>query len=228
VYSFEDGIMVFFKDITEKQNLYIKLQDSENKLKALFNSTTDSNFLLSVDLKVVYFNAVAQEIIKKFWNREVEIGDDFRDFILKGTENSFYENFNKSLQGETSIIEIELKLATDIYLWYEIKYVPVYDQDHNLIGVSFNSTNIDKKKRAEEKILKQNQVLREIAWRESHVVRRPVANILGIVELFKTHLNLSEQEKEVFLNYIGDCANELDVIIHSVVNDVNNALDTEK
>jgi PAS domain S-box-containing protein len=224
VYSFDEGIMIFFKDITEKQNLYNQLQDSENKLKALFNSTTDSNFLLSVDLKVLYFNAVAQEDVKRFWNRDLKIGDDFRDFILKGTESAFLEDFNKSLQGETIIIEIELKLTTDVYRWFEIKYIPVYDQKHNLIGISFNSTNIDGRKRAEDKILKQNQVLREVAWRESHVVRRPVANILGIVELFKINKSLTEAEKELFMSYILDSAKELDLIIHTIVSKVNKVM----
>jgi len=57
--------------------------------------------------------------------------------------------------------------------------------------------------------------LQEIAWMQSHVVRAPVARLMGIVDLIKNYTH-SENEQNELLDHILISANELDGIIRDI------------
>jgi tetratricopeptide (TPR) repeat protein len=57
--------------------------------------------------------------------------------------------------------------------------------------------------------------LRYHAYLNSHSVRRPLANIMGIVSLFDKE-NPSNPDNLLYLKLIEDCANELDRVIHKI------------
>jgi len=66
------------------------------------------------------------------------------------------------------------------------------------------------------KIEQQNETLREIAWTQSHVVRAPLASLMGLVDLMKMKSELELDETEL-LEKITDAGNELDKVIHTIV-----------
>lgn len=67
-----------------------------------------------------------------------------------------------------------------------------------------------------EIIEKQNEELRHTAWLQSHVVRSPVANILGIANQLNDD-SLSRQEQKLFLEALLKNTEELDSSIRKVV-----------
>jgi len=64
----------------------------------------------------------------------------------------------------------------------------------------------------------QNQKLRDIAWTQSHVIRAPLARILGITQLINEDL-YSEDEIPTFLSHITESAQELDKIVENIIQD---------
>ena len=67
-----------------------------------------------------------------------------------------------------------------------------------------------------EAVEKQNEILKDIAWTQSHVVRAPLARLLGLVNFLSDEEVPEKQRKEVY-QHIQSSANELDEIIKSVV-----------
>ena len=98
------------------------------------------------------------------------------------------------------IIEILLALLTLTFIFFEVNYVikPAYIN-----------------------ILKQNEAMQKIAWQQSHEVRRPLANILGLVDVLERNKFKTEQEKKMTLKYLKQSSNELDEIIHEIVKNTN-------
>ncbi len=66
------------------------------------------------------------------------------------------------------------------------------------------------------KIEKQNESLREIAWIQSHVIRAPLATLLGLMTLFKEREQMELDEIDL-VEKIMQSANSLDKVIHEVV-----------
>ena len=68
-----------------------------------------------------------------------------------------------------------------------------------------------------EAILKQNRAFKEIAWIQSHVVRAPLARMMGVIH-FLTDMDLENSNPELnkFIKMILDSAFELDQIIREI------------
>jgi len=67
------------------------------------------------------------------------------------------------------------------------------------------------------KIEQQNDVLKDIAWTQSHVVRAPLANLQGLISLLKDNLNSGVTDDKELLDYITDSVDKLDKIIRDIV-----------
>jgi PAS domain S-box-containing protein len=80
-------------------------------------------------------------------------------------------------------------------------------------------------KKVNNDLIRQNNTLKEIAWAESHNVRRPLTSILGLLEVLRG--TTDEKERELCLNYIEISAAELDIMIHRVSDQINDAVTIE-
>jgi len=76
--------------------------------------------------------------------------------------------------------------------------------------------NVHQKVLLEQQLKLRNQRLSEIAWQQSHEVRRPVANILGIIELMKMQKSQGQVGIE-YVAYLEQSAAEFDAIIRTIV-----------
>jgi light-regulated signal transduction histidine kinase (bacteriophytochrome) len=63
----------------------------------------------------------------------------------------------------------------------------------------------------------QNKQLQEIAWIQSHIVRAPLARIMGLINLLKIEDEIPDDLKTL-LQYILTSANEFDEIIKTISN----------
>ena len=115
---------------------------------------------------------------------------------------------------ELAVWILDLKVDNGKYRWLESKATNLID-DPTINGILFNSNDITERMNHIEAIEEQNTKLKEIAWIQSHLVRAPVARILGLIELLK---NEKEKDNEVeLLNYIYDSTEELDVLIKDII-----------
>jgi PAS domain S-box-containing protein len=62
----------------------------------------------------------------------------------------------------------------------------------------------------------QNVIFREIAWIQSHVVRAPLARLLGLVNLIESNYVITSEEHIELIGHIKDSAVELDQIIREI------------
>ena len=63
----------------------------------------------------------------------------------------------------------------------------------------------------------QNKKLREIAWIQSHVVRSPLARIMGIIDLL-THHAPDKSTQDELIQHLVTSTHELDGIIREIAN----------
>ncbi|MEJ7693992.1 MAG: hypothetical protein WKF69_13330, partial [Daejeonella sp.] len=66
-----------------------------------------------------------------------------------------------------------------------------------------------------DEIEKQNQRFSEISWIQSHVVRAPIARLMGLIDLIK-HPSSDEKLKTELLGYVLESAHELDEIVKDI------------
>jgi DNA-binding response OmpR family regulator len=62
----------------------------------------------------------------------------------------------------------------------------------------------------------QNETLRKIAWTQSHVVRAPLARILGIIDLIETEKE-NQEDLMFWLKQLRVSSNEMDEIVKKII-----------
>lgn len=85
----------------------------------------------------------------------------------------------------------------------------VKDDKGNMVKLVGACLDVTRAKESERK-------MREIAWQQSHVVRAPLARILGLVQLLQDGVKRNEVEDFDLYNSIDQSANELDAIIRKI------------
>ncbi|WP_300566212.1 response regulator [Flavobacterium sp.] len=76
------------------------------------------------------------------------------------------------------------------------------------------------KKNAEEKINQQHKKLLEVAFLQSHQIRRPVADILGLIDAFDMKNSANPENSEIIAR-LKITAEDLDNIIRDIVKKTN-------
>ena len=208
IYPSSEGLTVIFKDITEERQDQERIRESNNKLIAVLNSTSDLNILISPEYKALSYNRVAAEFTKTFFNTDIQEGDTLWQYIPPGTEQVFREGINSAFAGESSEHNQLLKFAPGVELWYKLRFYPAHDAEGKLIGVAFSAVNIDKEQR-------QYQKLEEIARLYSHDIRQPVAAIMDITQSIEEK-DLKTENRQL-LGYLVKTTRELDRVINRIM-----------
>jgi len=215
-YPSEEGLTVYMRDITEKKKQENQLRESLHKLKAVLDSTTDVHFFMNADYTILSHNRKATHYARLLFNRELREGDRIFDYISPGETEWFKILFQRALNGETIEVEHQMHYQKSVSLWLRIDLSPVQDDEGRIIGVSLNMVDINDQKKAEIKIREQNERLLEITRMQSHDLRRPVANILGLTDLLDDDQPDGQLDRMIIAN-LRITAGELDAIIHRIL-----------
>jgi PAS domain S-box-containing protein len=215
-YPSEEGLTVYFRDVTERKHQENELRDSLYKLRAVLNSTTDVNFFIDAACTILSFNRRAGETARLLFGRELEAGQRIHEYVPAEDQGRFDALFARALAGETVEIEYQMQYPRGGARWIQADFHPVRDDEDKIIGVALNLVDVNDQKQAEIQIRQQHERLLEITRVQSHELRRPVANMLGLVYLFD-YENPSDEFNQTLLRSMKLTANELDKIIHRIV-----------
>ncbi|HEY4194979.1 MAG TPA: PAS domain S-box protein [Mucilaginibacter sp.] len=104
----------------------------------------------------------------------------------------------------------------------ELLYVSIVTYDLNFNNEACRlvmATNVTETIIKEERIKAQNAALHEIAWLNSHEVRKSLCSVMSLTALLKD--TPSEHERREYINMIEQCTNELDGMLKKTNNRVD-------
>lgn len=207
-----------------EETLYHKkaIEESELKLKAVFDSSTDIHVLVNKNLEVMAFNRPACMYISSIYNHNIKSGDRILNFVDPKAKSHFTKYFDIAFKGRVIKHELLIRPGTEFECWREIKLVPIRNNDGEIIGVALNSADIHKRKQQEKQIQVQNEALTRIAIIQSHELRRPVASLLGMMNLIKI-----EELDFSYYDMMALTINELDEKIRIIVADSEKTISTQ-
>ena len=190
------------------------LEDSEIKLRAAFESSTDVHILVGRDKEILAFNKLASIYIHNIYQHWVTAGDRILTFVDPKIKNHFIKYLEIALKGKIIKHDLLVRGGTPFETWREIRFVPIKNNEGEIMGVAINSADISRRKQQEKQIMVQNEALTRIAIIQSHELRRPVASLLGIMSLIKM-----EELDFTYYEMMQLTVNELDEKIRQIVAD---------
>ncbi len=150
-----NGIIVNYRDVTDRKKAEEKLYESENNLRLLFNAMEDIVLEMDDKGKYIYIAPTSSELYYK--PAKEAIGKTLHEVFPKHQADYFVSNIKKSLkENETVKIEYELKIKDKI-IYFEGRFAP---KSNNT--VLYIASNITERKQAEQKVknlLKEKEIL---------------------------------------------------------------------
>lgn len=218
------GIAHNVQDITEQKERECNLAESRQQLQKTIEAIPHPLLIVDENIIIQYVNS---EFEKVFGYEADEVLDRAIDFLIPERFRSGHNQLHRRyMQEGGKSIRMGRFLAALTKDGREI----VIDASLN----SFTSNNrryaivilqdVTEQKKHQDTIVQQNKILQDIAWQQSHDLRRPVANILGLCDLLNNYPNQTEADKRLYVNYLNVAAQELDKIIHKIV-DATNSLE---
>jgi hypothetical protein len=197
------------KDLHKKNIVYSSMQ----------NSASDVAVFINPDFKIIHYNSAAAHEVRTIFGQELKSGDDIRNFVEGNFSTRFLEGFSKALTGKKFSTEYQfLNCPNQIDSWRLIELYPIYNEKKEQLGVTFTMKDISSLKFSEIKISEYQNKLDDIAWRESHLLRAPIATLLGFSKLLlKPENSLSYDEKIMLVTNIQKEIERLDSVIKNIV-----------
>lgn len=221
------GVIVTSRDIHETREAKEQLIQSERRFKTLVQEGSDMICLIDEKADFTYASPTSIKVLNI--TPEQFIGTNAFDYIHPDDYETVYNEFIKVLKiPQVNIKPFRFKHGDGHWVWLETVITNKIDEP-TLKGIVANSKDVTTKVQHLKAIEEQNAQLKKIAWTQSHIVRAPVARLMGLVELLRDDKEkLKQEEREQILNYIITSADEIDHVIKDIVDNTINAIDLDE
>lgn len=211
-YPSEDGFSVFFIDITKEKKLQDAIALNQQNLSAIVNNTTDMIWSVDRDYRFITTNNRFHEMVAKLRGKTTDALRQ-EDFDSE-TYNRWLGFYDRALAGEP-FVEIERYVIDGKENFQQVSFNPIRNELNEVIGISCFSRDITEQQQHIRMIEEQNERFKQITWMQCHEMRRPVANILGLIALLDIN-SIPEGETREVMRHLATSAKQLDDMIRQV------------
>jgi PAS domain S-box-containing protein len=202
--------------MTDRIRVQEALKESEARLKALIENTSDLVWSVDNELTLTAANSSFNELIKNNYKKKIKVGDNLYAILPNLTKDGWLALHITALKGKRVMAEFSWLSKKKENIFYEISYNPIYDANNNVSGVSVFARDITQRKTNEATIVQTNFELDSFVYRASHDLRAPLRSILGLVNIINNQAN--EDDKVNYLRLIEKSAIKLDNFISDLIN----------
>ena len=222
-YEGEDYLSAFVTDISERKRSQLALQESELRFSQIFQENVTPMLLIDPYTgSIVDANPSASE----YYGYEI---DDLKSKNLLDVNYTFVANPEEMESATHQVLGsgkgkflFNHKLKSGELRSVEVFCSKIMVDNRELVHEIIQ--DVTDRNNFYNAVVKQNETLREIAWIQSHIVRAPLAKIMGLVQLLQ---DSKEEEDEYTFDFvlgaILNAANELDKVVLDISEKSNSA-----
>jgi len=215
----KDCRVVVAADASEKMLFQEELIWTKSNLEALINNTEDQIWSVDKHMRYVYMNRAYRYLISQITGTEPKDGD--YTHLHPGFDEKEVEKWNqyysRALAGERyTIVTESIDPLTGKQHSFEVSFNPIYKIKGDVTGVGCFARDITTWLETEKAMVEQNERLRNIASVTSHELRRPVASMLGLIDLLDRENFFNPDNKEI-IEHLLVVGKEIDDVIRLIV-----------
>lgn len=200
----------------ERNKVLVNLKDSEQRYADLFHLSPLPMWVF--DLETLKFMDVNDAAIQHYGYSYVEfLSMTISDIRPKREVPKLLKSIGEVIDVKNSgVIQGEFihqkKNGEIIQVEIRSNQINYHSKKANIILVN----DVTERNNQMKAIRLQNERLRDIAWTQSHIVRAPLARLMGLVNILEQDIT-NTKEQTVFLGHLQKSANDLDKIIRDMV-----------
>ncbi|NTU47142.1 PAS domain S-box protein [Candidatus Roizmanbacteria bacterium] len=200
IYPSDDGLTIYFQDVSERQKAIEVLVESERQFRQLTETIPQIVWTSNTKGELVYCNSrwyeytgygVDKPVSDKVWNSFIH-PDDLEHSTVK-----WVDSFKS---GKAYQIEYRLKRLDGVYHWFLERAIPITNHKGKIIKWFGTCTDIDDQKQME----KRKEEFMGIA---SHELKTPITTIKAFTQILERHLEQTHDSRA--LGYLSKMHNQL-------------------
>ncbi|HZY38793.1 MAG TPA: PAS domain S-box protein [Mucilaginibacter sp.] len=179
-------------DITERLRAEESLKKSEANLQTILKNTDTAYVLCDPESNILAFNPKAADFVKERYHEILARGEKLLSYFPKIRFPKFAEYTREVLGGNAFSYEVDYPQADGSVYWYFVKLVPITNNGDEILGLMIAFYDITERKNAEQhlkdaygRIQAHIDSIKEMAWKQSHLIRSPLANLKGLAAMLK-------------------------------------------
>ncbi|WP_420154823.1 PAS domain S-box protein [Siphonobacter sp.] len=198
----------------ERCKLKASLRESEKRYSTLFQSSPEPMWVY--DMETLHFVDVNEAAVKHYGYDKAEfLRMSIREIRPSEDMPLLEEAMKRSRVSEEGshqgMFRHRKKNGEIIFVFIQSKVIVLNGRPSKLILAH----DITQHVQYDRAIKAQNQKLKEIAWIQCHVVRTPIARLMGLVDALEEE-NMEEMLRTELLAHIRASAHELDTIVREI------------
>jgi len=224
------GSLAMVTDITRRKLDEELLKKSEANLRTIFENTDSAYVLFNDELKIISFNALAQQYSEQQNNRPLIVGKSIRDYFSEERWEFIKNMLQKVVEEGSADYEISHTQKEGTVRWHNVRWLLVKNNDEHKCGFILANTDVTNAKLAaleREKItadlIQHNKDLEQFTYIISHNLRAPVANLLGLTSILKEDDIEADEKKHVIERISASIEN-----VDDIIQDLNQILQVRK
>lgn len=190
-------------------------EPSQHKILRAIETFSIGFIHLDFNWKIRYWNLAAEKLTG--YRQEQILNKNLFDVITEINHIEFYKTWQNTLKSKKVIQFNDYFWPTQ--KWFEF-YLYAAGED---IIVHFQ--DITKKFATRKRLTKKINQLKEVSLFNSHAIRRPLANLIGLTDLLNEEIKLNDLKEYLF--YIRESVKNLDEIISKINTIANEKTDND-
>jgi len=169
------------------------------------------------------FNRSAIQLVADQYKHVPEKGDCFSKYFPDDRFPEFIKFSEDALSGHVINHELQYKQADGATFWYFVRLFPITNDSKEILGMMMALYDITESKNAEQnlksaygKIQSHVDSIKNMAWKQSHLIRSPLANLKALSSLLRDDPSDSE-----VLSHIQEELDRMDTIIIEMAEDAS-------
>lgn len=216
-YQSADGLGMLISDITQQHLLEDTLNQFQLTLEAVVNASDDQIWAIDHQFRLLAAN---KQFYQAFEKRGITV-DEQQSLIEIDESNPCFgpwkEAYEKAIRGEKVEALVADLSKPESAAVIDLKMYPIKNEWNEVICIGCFAHDASRRISHEQQISQQRERLLHIAWQQSHEMRAPLANVMGISQLLREDVHVSREEMLKLLQQLDLSALQLDAIIRNIV-----------
>ena len=210
------GLQGIGQDITDKINAQKEIIITKNNLEALINNTEDLIWSVDRGYRYLSMNQAYKAALLMHSGHTPAKGDSSMHDVFTPELLAMWANYyNRGIAGERYAVMTENQNPDDVQ-YFETSFNPIYNDEGLITGVGCFSHNVTERVKTTKAITQKNERLQNIASLSSHELRRPVATMLGLINIIDRE-DFDNPDNKQIIEHILTVGIEIDEVIRLIV-----------
>ena len=170
--------------------------------------------------KLVFSSGMGHQLLGYSQDEYFKLSNDFYKTIVHPDDlEKVQDTINKIIRSKNgTVIEMTVRArrSDGQYIWVHSRQMIYERRDNgNTCMIIREVEDVTELVKLQDELKERVQQLKIVSFKNSHLLRSPVARIIGLVDLIEDHGIVSEHNKQIF-HFLKETIMKLDDVIHEI------------